>query len=108
MFGDVAQPEEYQTVEFTVYKSAKVMSPPDMPDYMLDYTIAKAQELLESDNGSNAQEVATALKRDLDEKWQPCWHVTVGQNFASYVVHQKRRFVYFTIGKMSFLVYKAQ
>ena len=42
MFGDVAQPEEYQTVEFTVYKNAKVMSPFDMPDYMLDYTIAKA------------------------------------------------------------------
>ena len=35
-------------------------------------------------------------------------HVTVGKNFASYVVHQKRRFVYFTIGKLSFLVYKAQ
>ncbi|CDI76196.1 dynein light chain type 1, putative [Eimeria acervulina] len=108
MFGDVAQPEEYQTVEFTVYKNAKVMSPFDMPDYMLDYTIAKAKELLEGDNGSNAQEVATALKRDLDEKWQPCWHVTVGKNFASYVVHQKRRFVYFSIGKISFLAYKAQ
>ncbi|KAL8436562.1 hypothetical protein ACSSS7_001640 [Eimeria intestinalis] len=43
MFADVAPPaEEYQKVEYTEYKNAQVMSPPDMPDYMLDYTIVKA------------------------------------------------------------------
>lgn len=42
MFAEVAPADEYQTVEFIEYKSAKVMSPPDMPDYMLDYVIARA------------------------------------------------------------------
>lgn len=42
MFADVAPADEYQSVEFITYKNAKVMGPPDMPDYMLDYTIAKA------------------------------------------------------------------
>ncbi|CDJ63936.1 dynein light chain type 1, putative [Eimeria necatrix] len=74
MFTEVAQPDEYQAIDFTVYKSAKVMSPPDMPDYMLDYTITKAKELLQGDNDFNAHEIAVALKRDLDKKWQPCWY----------------------------------
>lgn len=108
MFAEVAPADEYQTVEYTEYKNAKVMSPPDMPDYMLDYVIARAKELLESASGSDSQAIATDLKRELDQKWQPCWHVTVGKNFASYVVHQKRRFVYFVIGKTAFLIYKAQ
>ncbi|KAL8441675.1 hypothetical protein Emag_006967 [Eimeria magna] len=74
MFADVAPPaEEYQKVEYTEYKNAQVMSPPDMPDYMLDYTIMKAKDLLESEIGSDAHAVAVALKRDMDEKWEPCW-----------------------------------
>lgn len=31
------------------------------------------KDLLEGDFGSDAQAIATALKRDLDQKWQPCW-----------------------------------
>ncbi|OEH75080.1 dynein light chain 1, cytoplasmic [Cyclospora cayetanensis] len=108
MFPDEVQRDEHQALQYTLYKDAKVMIPPDMPDYMLDYAIAKAKDLLEGSTGLDNQAVATALKRDMDEQWQPCWHVTVGQNFASYVVHQKRRFVYFSINKTSFLVYKAQ
>ncbi|KAL8440459.1 hypothetical protein Efla_005601 [Eimeria flavescens] len=156
MFGELAPPaEDYKTVEYTEYKNAQVMSPPDMPDYLLDYILTKANELLDGEGGSDSQVVATALKRDLDERWQPYWHlpvsphsqngslvecstlmllgaletvlrallgsgeedlvdvtsdrhVTVGKNFASHVVHQKRRFVYFVVGKTAFLVYKAQ
>lgn len=37
----------------------------------------------------------------------PTWHVVVGTNFGSHVVHQTKNFVYFNIGAINFLVYKS-
>ena len=37
----------------------------------------------------------------------PTWHVVVGTNYGSHVVHQTKNFVYFHIGQLAFLVFKS-
>ncbi|KEP64937.1 UNVERIFIED_CONTAM: dynein light chain type 1, putative [Hammondia hammondi] len=94
--------------EFVVWKGAKLLWPIDMPDYIVDYTVVRCKQLMDEFNpDKNALQIAETLKKELDAKWGLFWHVTVGKNFGSYVVHQKRRFVYFTIAQVSFLIYKA-
>ena len=46
----------------------------------------------------------------MDKKWEPSWHVFIGKSFGCHAVHERNRFVYFTIdnaAKISFLIYKA-
>ncbi|PHJ25408.1 dynein light chain type 1 [Cystoisospora suis] len=107
MIGTTEQassPEDY-----IIWKGAKLLWPVDMPDYLVDYTVTRSKKLIEELNPDKSSSlIAETLKKELDQKWGLYWHVTVGKNFGSYVVHQKRRFVYFTLGHVSFLIYKAQ
>jgi len=47
------------------------------------------------------------LKKFLDEKYEPYWHVVMGRSFGTHVVHEKLRLLYFYIDKNAFLLYKA-
>ena len=37
----------------------------------------------------------------------PTWHVVVGTNYGSHVVHATKNFIYFYIGPLAFLVFKS-
>ncbi|KOO24571.1 dehydrodolichyl diphosphate synthase [Chrysochromulina tobinii] len=52
-------------------------------------------------------EMAAHIKKEFDKMYSPTWHVVVGTNFGSHVVHQTKNFVYFNIGAINFLVYKS-
>ncbi len=47
----------------------------------------------------------------MDDKWEPHWHVFLGKSFGCHAVHERNRFVYFTMqdkeDKCCFLLYKA-
>ena len=53
--------------------------------------------------------IARKVKKYMDEKWEPYWHVFLGKSFGCHSVHERNRFVYFTFepSKISFLIYKA-
>ncbi len=52
------------------------------------------------------KDIATFLKKELDEKYGHTWHVIVGKNFGSYVTHEMGYFTYFYIGPLAFLIFK--
>lgn len=50
---------------------------------------------------------ATFLKKELDLLYGASWHVIVGLSFGSHVTHEQGYFVYFYIGEVAFLIFKA-
>eukprot|EP00743_Colponemidia_sp_Colp-15_P001997 GILK01002170.1.p1 GENE.GILK01002170.1~~GILK01002170.1.p1 ORF type:complete len:121 (+),score=18.23 GILK01002170.1:51-365(+) len=88
---------------------ARILWPPDMPDDMLEDAIHTAHKAIEKhgDLEKDGVQVADMLKKHFDEKWSPHWHVFVGRNFGCFATHEKRRFVYFYIGQIAFMLYKA-
>ncbi len=129
----------FKGVRFKTIRSlivqAKVEWPADMPDDMLEDAIAISKKTLdehdfETDgvevrNYSNCllisscenrqryhninSQIAKKVKKHMDEKWEPYWHVFLGKSFGCHSVHERNRFVYFTFepSKISFLIYKA-
>ena len=86
--------------------------PADMPDDILEdaVTIAKQAMKEHEDNFENeAVQIAEDVKKFMDEKWEPYWHVFLGKSFGCHTVHEKNRFVYFTFteSNISFLIYKS-
>ncbi|CAD6889397.1 unnamed protein product [Tilletia controversa] len=53
------------------------------------------------------KDVAAHVKRTLDTQFGPTWHAVVGKNYGSYVTHETRHFIYFYIGPMAFLLWRA-
>ena len=82
-----------------------------MPDDILEdaVTIAKKAMKDHEDFENEAVEIAKDVKKYMDEKWEPYWHVFLGKSFGCHTVHEKNRFVYFTFEdtKVSFLIYKS-
>jgi dynein light chain LC8-type len=50
---------------------------------------------------------AEKIKRHLDAKWEPHWHVIIGRNFGTFVTHETKMFIYFYLGDKAVMVYKA-
>ena len=82
-----------------------------MPDEILDDAVTVACKALKDheDFENEAVEIAKDIKKFMDEKWEPFWHVFLGKSFGCHTVHEKNRFVYFTHEetKISFLIYKS-
>ena len=92
------------------FKGAMVQWPADMPDDMLEDAIAVSrQHLDENEFEADGVKIAETIKKHMDTKWEPSWHVFLGKSFGCHSVHEKNRFVYFTFehNKISFLIYKA-
>jgi dynein light chain LC8-type len=53
------------------------------------------------------KDMAQFIKKEFDRKYDPKWHVIVGRHFGSYVSYETRNFVYFFIGELAFLIFKA-
>jgi len=79
------------------FKGAKVDWPADMPDDMLEDAITVAKKALdEHDFEEQGVEIANIVKKHMDEKWEPYWHVFLGKSFGCHAVHERNRFVYFS------------
>ena len=88
---------------------AKVKTPVDMPDDMLQDAIQTVKTALEgcTDFEADGMAVAGAVKQHFDKTWTPNWHVTIGRNFGSFVTHETRGFLYFYIGDKAVMLFKA-
>ena len=71
--------EEGKTLPKAVIKNV------DMSEEMQQETISIAATALEK--YSIEKDIASAIKKECDQRWQPTWHVVVGKNFGSYVTH---------------------
>jgi dynein light chain LC8-type len=82
-----------------------------MPDDILEDAVTVAKKAMKEHENfeEEAIMIAEEVKKFMDEKWEPFWHVFLGKSFGCHTVHEKNRFVYFTFEdtKVSFLIYKS-
>lgn len=77
----------------------------DMPEEVQQVAISVALEAMAKFDVE--KDIASYIKRDFDSKYGPTWHVVVGKNFGSYCTHETGHFVYFYMGSIAILLFKA-
>ncbi|KAM0750726.1 hypothetical protein T439DRAFT_325782 [Meredithblackwellia eburnea MCA 4105] len=53
------------------------------------------------------KDIAAHIKKKFDEKFGATWHAVVGKNFGSYCTHETGHFIYFYMGNIAILLFKA-
>ena len=93
---------------YLMFKGARVLWPPDCPDEMLEFIIGRATDLRnEYPVDTEGMKLAQELKKSMDTKFDPYWHVVCGKNFGCFAIHEKRNFIFFYLDSSAFLLYKA-
>ncbi|TNY18565.1 hypothetical protein DMC30DRAFT_418719 [Rhodotorula diobovata] len=90
----------------------------DMADEMQEVAIQVATEAMqvadaeEKDietalTSTSDKQIAAHIKRAFDKRYGPTWHVVVGKNFGSYCTHETGHFLYWYMGNIAILLFKA-
>ncbi|EPQ27799.1 uncharacterized protein PFL1_04544 [Pseudozyma flocculosa PF-1] len=77
----------------------------DMAEEMQQQVIDLAADALTK--FSVEKDIAAHVKRSMDQKFGPTWHAVVGKNYGSYVTHETKHFIYFYLGQIAFLLWRA-
>ena len=86
------------------YGTAKIIEH-DMEPWQLQESVDCAVYALH--HFQDEQEVAEFMKKEFDLKYEPSWHVIVGQSFGAYLGHDIRKCAYFSIGCLFFVIFKS-
>ena len=86
------------------YGSAKIIEA-DMEPWQLQECVDCAVYALH--HFKDEEEVSEFMKKEFDLKYEPCWHVVVGQSFGAYLGHDIRKCAYFSIGCLFFIIFKS-
>jgi dynein light chain LC8-type len=77
----------------------------DMSEDMQQDAVECATQAIEKHNIE--KDIAAAIKKEFDKKYNPTWHCVVGRNFGSYVTHETKHFIYFYLGQVAILLFKS-
>jgi dynein light chain LC8-type len=78
----------------------------DMPALLQERAFRCARQSLDVMDKLNSKRVALALKKEFDTSYGPAWHCIVGTSFGSFVTHSLGGFLYFSMDKVSILLFK--
>ncbi|KAH7429755.1 hypothetical protein KP509_09G064900 [Ceratopteris richardii] len=78
----------------------------DMSVSMQEHAFRCARESLDTVGKTHSKRIAYTLKKEFDRVYGPAWHCIVGTSFGSYVTHSLGGFVYFSLDKVSILLFK--
>lgn len=53
------------------------------------------------------KDIALQIKREFDKKHSPTWQCIVGRQFGAEVQHETKHFIYFYLGQLAILLWKA-
>ncbi|KAG8492433.1 hypothetical protein CXB51_009719 [Gossypium anomalum] len=69
-----------------------------------------ARALVDTNNPgiTKPTQVAMCLKKEFDALYGPAWHCIVGKSFGSFVTHAGGGFLYFSVDKLCFLLFKTE
>ncbi|TID30580.1 hypothetical protein CANINC_000825 [Pichia inconspicua] len=70
-------------------------------DLITNFVIEKYETLKQKPS-----ELATEVKKYLDEKLGSPWHIIIGKSFASSISHEKNGFIYFYVDNLAVLCFK--
>ncbi|GAA6013749.1 hypothetical protein JCM11491_005085 [Sporobolomyces phaffii] len=77
----------------------------DMAEEMQQVAIKSAQEAMAAHQVE--KDIAAYIKRDFDKRYGPTWHVVAGKSFGSFCTHETNHFLYFYLGNIAILLFKA-
>ncbi|GAA5907079.1 dynein light chain [Sporobolomyces salmoneus] len=77
----------------------------DMDSAMQDVAIKSAEEAMAQHQVE--KDIAAYIKRDFDKRYGPTWHVVVGKSFGSFCTHETNNFLYWYMGNIAILLFKA-
>ncbi|XWS36956.1 hypothetical protein CRYUN_Cryun19dG0002000 [Craigia yunnanensis] len=84
----------------------------DMPLAMQERATRRARALVDANSDKNKRpnptQLAMCLKKEFDALYGPAWHCIVGKSFGSFVTHASGRFLYFSVDKLCFLLFKTE
>ncbi|KAH7289362.1 hypothetical protein KP509_31G072000 [Ceratopteris richardii] len=78
----------------------------DMPVAMQRHAIRSAAHALDIHDFRNCQKIAQSMKQEFDRWYGGGWQCIVGTNFGSFLTHSHGAFIYFSIEKLAFLLFK--
>lgn len=78
----------------------------DMSAPMQEHAFRCARDCLDAVGKLQSKRIAYTLKKEFDKIYGPAWHCIVGTSFGSYVTHSLGGFVYFSLEKVSVLLFK--
>lgn len=58
-------------------------------------------------NNTVEKKIAAQLKKEFDKRYGPTWHCIVGKHFGSFVTHEARNYVYYSINDKDVLLFKS-
>ena len=97
-----------ETPETFQFHGAEVNKPCDMSDKLLrDIIDLSSHASVKFDVDREGSQAAEYIKKSLDDKFHPHWHVVIGNAFGSHVIHEKHHCTYFRLNERSYLIYKA-
>ena len=53
------------------------------------------------------KDIADFIRDEFDRIYNPTWHCIVGRQFASYVSHDTKHFIFFYIGQIGILLFRS-
>ena len=69
----------------------------DMEEDMQQFAIQIVTSAFESHR--TERDVADAVKREFDQKYDKVWNVVVGRDFGSHVVYQTKRYIFMSFNE---------
>ncbi|OXB68224.1 UNVERIFIED_CONTAM: hypothetical protein H355_010487 [Colinus virginianus] len=77
----------------------------DMSEEMQQDAVECATQALEKYNIE--KDIAAHIKKEFERRYSPTWQCVVGRTFGSYVSHQTKHFIFFTVRDLHVLLFKA-
>ncbi|GAA5840574.1 hypothetical protein JCM5353_004388 [Sporobolomyces roseus] len=77
----------------------------DMAEEMQQQAIQTTTEAMAANTVE--KDIAAYIKRDFDKRYGPTWHVVVGKSFGSFCTHETNHFLYWYMGNIAILLFKA-
>lgn len=76
----------------------------DMEEEMKEDAIHKTIEVVKE--FTTERDIAQRIKEYFDQTYQPAWHCIVGKAFGSFVTHETKSFIFFTVNEYTILLWK--
>ena len=75
-----------------------------------EFTLEVAQNALKTQDKTDRvvyqKDIAQNIKQEFDNQKGGSWNVIVGTSFGSFVTHETKTMIYFSIGPTNFLIWK--
>uniref|UniRef100_A0A7E4V5G7 Dynein light chain n=1 Tax=Panagrellus redivivus TaxID=6233 RepID=A0A7E4V5G7_PANRE len=78
----------------------------EMPVDMIEKAVLLADEGMQKNTDDG--DIAAFIKQGFDQIFTPPWHCVVGRKFSSLITHEHGYFLYFFIGKLAVVLFKAR